>query len=265
MTRRRKRYFFIHVMRTGGTTLSRQLRRNFEPGEVYPDYDLDITHDGQFRHLELPYVMSLRDDRRAAIKLYMGHFLYVTADVLGGDFITFTLLRDPVERTLSLLKQLQRGAIDSSMQREPQRPDWRSDMTELTLEAIYDDPFNYKRLIRNHQTKVFSATRDEFPNSFLTEIDVDDARLAVAKKNLANVDVVGVTERYKEFVGELTRRFGWQLRTGGRANETDAIEIDPVFRRRIADDNAIDVEFYEYARAIGGSQPTKVTRWRTGR
>ena len=38
-----ERYLFIHVMKTGGTSLIRPLRRNFEASEFYPDNELDYA------------------------------------------------------------------------------------------------------------------------------------------------------------------------------------------------------------------------------
>src|SRR5689334_6063385 len=36
-----RRFFFVHVMKTGGTSFVFQLLRNFAPDEVYPDVALD--------------------------------------------------------------------------------------------------------------------------------------------------------------------------------------------------------------------------------
>jgi hypothetical protein len=57
-----------------------------------------------------------------------------------------TLLRDPVERTLSFLAQVRRD---------------RSDARDMPLEEIYDDPWYFDRFIHNHQTRVLSMTLEE--------------------------------------------------------------------------------------------------------
>ena len=41
------------------------------------------------------------------VRVVTGHFPLCTTDLLGGGFTTFTVLRDPVERTLSLLRRRQ--------------------------------------------------------------------------------------------------------------------------------------------------------------
>src|SRR5688572_23706339 len=81
-------------------------------------------------------------------------------------------------------------------------------------------------------------------------IEVDAGRLALAKQNLAKVDIVGLTERYEDFLDLIVDRFGWEVNRGVRANVAPPEHELPAsdeLRRRIAEDNAIDVELYEHA------------------
>jgi hypothetical protein len=230
------RFFFIHVMRTGGTTFEQQLRRSFPRAQVYPDPDLDFPGGDIMHHLQVSYLLGLPADRLDAIRLFYGHFPYVVTEMLGGDLVTFTVLRDPVDRTISLLRVMRE-----------QRAAWH----ELTLEQIYDDANMFPRLVHNHQTKLYSITREDDPQSYRDEIDVDAARLELAKRNLARVEVIGLTERYGEFLDTLRGRFGWQLSEQARLNAAGGPPEEPgALRRRIAADNAIDIEFYEYAREL---------------
>jgi hypothetical protein len=243
------RFFFIHVMKTGGMTLFQQFRQNLAREDMYPYRELDIRYDGKFRHLEIAYLLGIPQDRRDRIRLYSGHFPYVACELLGGDFVTMTLLRDPVERTISLLHQLCRHVdwIGPNHDGAEPGPDRR-------LEDVYDDPLVFESLILDHQTKIFSMTAADRPTSYRQVIAVDASRLALAKDNLARVDVVGLTEEYGAFLAELADRFGWQVRHDLRTNAIPAdSELEPVsdaFRRRIAADNAIDIEFYEYAKDL---------------
>ena len=230
------RFFFIHVMRTGGTTFEQQLRRHFPRDQVYPNPDCDLPGGDVLRHLDLSYLLALPPERRAAIRLYYGHFPSVATEMLGVDTTTLTLLRDPVERTISLLRVMR--------ERRPA-------LAGLTLEQVYDDGELFPRLIHNHQTKLFSMTRADHPQSYLDEVDVDGARLERAKANLARVDVVGITERYGEFVEGLRARFGWRFNEEARMNAALESPVEPPgLRRRIVDDNGYDIELYEYARTL---------------
>jgi hypothetical protein len=78
-------------------------------------------------------------------------------------------------------------------------------------------------------------------------LEVDERRLALAKDNLDHVDMVGVVERYDQFLRAVEARFGWsgdpstRLRVGARGDVPDAL------RRKIEKDNEADLDFYEYA------------------
>jgi hypothetical protein len=244
-----ERFFFLHVMKTGGMTLLHQFRQNFAREDIYPHRELDIRYDGKFRQFELAYLLGLPQERRDRIRLYSGHFPYVACELLGGGFVTMTLLRDPVERTVSLLHQFQREVewIGPNKAGKVQ-------VDRRALNEVYEDPVVFGSLIHDHQTKVFSMTVADQPTSYRDMITVDASRLARAKENLAEVAVVGLTEQYNEFLDDLTQRFGWQFRREVRTNatppEADVEPVSDALRARIAEDNAIDVEFYEYAKDL---------------
>jgi hypothetical protein len=230
------RCFFVHVMRTGGTTLEQQVRRNFPRAHVYPDPDIDFPDGDVMHHLEISYLLGLPIERLETIRFFYGHFPYVVTEMVADDLMTFTVLRDPVDRTLSLLRVMRE-----------QRPGWR----DRTLEEIYDDAQMFPRLIHNHQTKMFSMMRQDQPRSYRDEILVDAARLEVAKQNLARVDLIGFTEHFDEFVAKLGDRFGWRLSAAARMNAAaESCDDASDLRARVAADNAIDLELYEYARAL---------------
>ena len=85
-------------------------------------------------------------------------------------------------------------------------------------------------------------------------ITIDAGRLARAGATLESVDVVGVNERFHDFVEELRDRFGWWkdgLDDAARANvSTEPWEANAYLRDRIAADNHFDLEFYEHAREL---------------
>ena len=97
-----ERYFFIHVMKTGGRTLGRHFRGNFELDEVYPYGKLDIRYEETAStsgtHLAVSSLQNLPAERVRRIKVYSGHFPYVASEMIAGDFTRFTVLREPVER-----------------------------------------------------------------------------------------------------------------------------------------------------------------------
>lgn len=230
------RFFFIHVMKTGGTTFQQHVRNNFAPEEVYPHRELDRTPDPFQPYREIQYLLGLGPERREKIRAYLGHFPFVVADLMDLDLVTLTILRDPIDRTISYLKHCKRF--------QPQHK-------HQTLEQIYEDPLFYPMLMENHQAKVFSMTPDDRLHSILEAIKIDDRRLQIACANLERVDVLGLHEHYDEFVEEIRSRYGWKF--DDMPNQfvgTESWPVSDAFRARIAADNAADIAFYQYARGL---------------
>ena len=62
--------------------------------------------------------------------------------------------------------------------------------------------------------------------------------------------MVGLQEDFDPFCHLLETRFGWHLGEALVANHTPHVEVGPELRRRIAADNALDVELYAFAREL---------------
>lgn len=242
------RFFFAHVQKAAGTSLSVRLKREFRREQIYPDAsDADAPPaDGdvgpRFPRLGPTLLVSRLLERyavrRGEVRVVTGHFPLRTTELLDDDFVTLTLLREPVERTLSSLRHLQfRNPADRD------RP----------LEELYDDPVRYHGLIHNHMVKMFSLSPEEIVagDGIMARVEVFTAsRLAEAKSRLGGVDVLGLHDHLDEFCGELTQRFGWRLGPDVHANRTEPADVAASFRARIAADNAADAELYEYARTL---------------
>ena len=227
------RYFFVHVQKTAGTSLIGRLRNHFPERAVYPHPD-----DGDIVDcvISVDHLVERWRARGHEIRLLTGHFPLCVAEVLDVDFATFTLLRHPLDRTLSYLSHHRRSAGASS----------------LPLAEVYDDAFRFEGLVHNHMVKMFSLEPDEMTAGALTRVTFTRQRLERAKERLAGVDVVGLQERFDEFCGVLVGRYGFDLGDTIRANATrrrDA-ERPPELCERILDDNALDVELYDFAVAL---------------
>lgn len=241
-----RKFFFIKVMKTAGGTLLQQILVNFERAEVYPyeKYDADLGA----ANYDIGYLTGLSAERRDEISVFTGHFPFVAVELLGMDLTTITILRDPVERTLSYLRHCKRH---------------HDQHRDLPLEEIYEDPFFFPCFIENHQAKQFALTVDDRPQSYMDVLEVDGPRLELAKANLATVDVIGLRERFDDLLGELHHRFRWTSAAVKDRNVSRGEEggVPPSFRRRIAADNAADMEFYEFARDLCEQRrPTAVGR-----
>jgi Sulfotransferase family len=237
-------FFFVHVQKTAGTSLAIRLTNQFRESEIYPD-----PTDGDLMtvmpQLNVDVLVERWAARRDQIKVVTGHFPLATADLLGGGFTTFTVLREPVERTLSYLRHFRKMTKAAR---------------KLSLEEIYEDPLRYEGLVHNHMVKMFSLGVDELGGGVMTPVEFTPDRLEQAKAGLRRVDVVGLQETFDDFVAELESRFGWDLGEEMYANHTDHVDVDAAFRARIAEDNAFDIEFYEYAVALVAERAERAAR-----
>jgi len=243
-------------MKTGGTTLAFDLLGEMG-GAVYPS-ELDRrSPDDVEPYISVAHLMRAATARPDSIRLYSGHFAAAVCELMPIELRTLTLLREPVERTISVLRHFKARF---------ERYD------ALTLEQIYDDQFVFEYFVHDHQTKLFSAGPDDRIETFVSRLThaenlarhrglvtadasatfiADTDRLTRAQRMLAGVDVVGVTERYPDFVEALRSRFGWwpagapaEARANVSAGEGP---VSSALRGRIAGDNRYDMELYDYA------------------
>jgi hypothetical protein len=223
-------YFFVHLQKTAGTALFRRLRNHFGVEAVYPmpryqgtpetSLDVDLLRQRLARHAE-------------EVRVVTGHFPLCVADLLDRPVATFTLLREPVERTLSFLRH----------QREVEPR-----FAGAPLERIYDDPVCREGLVRNHMVRMLSLRADEMTEGALTPISFDERRLEAARTNLAErIAVMGIQEDFDAFCDLLSATWGWDLGPPQFANRTAPADASAGLRERIAGDNALDVELYRFA------------------
>lgn len=79
---------FLHIPRTGGTTLTQIAKRLYRPDQV-----LERAHE---RLAEMPPADLAR------LRFIGGHLVYGVAERLPQGHVYVTLLRDPVERAISV-------------------------------------------------------------------------------------------------------------------------------------------------------------------
>lgn len=225
-----QRWFFVHIHKTAGTALYQRLLEHFPPEAIYPTRTEQRAHKASL-HVDL--LCRRFGERRDELRMITGHFPLCTTELLGVPFTTITVLRDPVERTLSSLRDMR--------EREPM-------FRGQPLERIYEEPIRFQCLIQNHMVKMLSITPDEMTDGALTALEMGDGHLERAKRNLVErIDVWGVQEDFEELCTELTLRFRWDLGVPLIANPTKPFAVTDDFRERIANDNALDVHLYRHA------------------
>ena len=235
MTAPPQRFFFCHLQKTAGTTLIRRIRSDFPPEAVYPEQPSDPRGSGVARVISVQRLVEEWEHRGEEIRVVTGHFPLCVTEVLRAEFVTMTVLRHPLERTISYMRHHRRLTPADA---------------DLTLEEVYGDDLRFHGLIHNHMTKMLSLTPDEMEDGVLTRVEFTPERLERAKQRLSRIDVVGLQEEFESFCAELSERFGWSLDDQLAPKQHPPYELDPAFRDRILEDNADDLELYEFGRRL---------------
>ena len=126
-------------MKTAGSAFRQRLMNHFGDAAVYPTRGLDGT-DPVKLNLSVDHLRERLAARGDQIEVITGHFPLRTVELLDGRFTTLTLLRDPVERMLSYLRQQRQNPGG-----RPRAGRWRRSTTTST--AASD----------NHMTKMLVA------------------------------------------------------------------------------------------------------------
>ncbi len=231
-----ERFFFVHMQKTGGISLLMRLRRQFGEEGVYPSAS-DGDAVAVAPQLMTDVLLSRWAARKDEIRVVTGHFPLCTLELLDADFRVFTVLRHPVDRTLSYLRH----------HRQTTPAD-----RESPLEQIYEDPGNRAHFIQDHMVKMLSLRLDEMTDGMMSVVDLDRRRLRQAKRALKRMDAFGLQTELEDFAQRLMDRFGWDLGPPVHENTTRPVEVPDSFRARIAEDNRLDMELYEYGRKLLG-------------
>ena len=218
-----ERFFFVHMQKTGGVSLFMRLQREFGEQGVYPD-DSDGDPVAVSPQLMVPVLLRRWAERRDQIRVVTGHFPLCTTQLLDAKFRTFTVLREPVERTLSYLRH-HRNTTPSD--------------GEMSLEQIYEERRRFRHFIENHMVKMLSLRTGEMTDGMMTIVDLDGRRLRTAMEALAGMDAIGLQEELEPFAERLQRMYGWQLGPPVHENTTASAKVSASFRRRIAEDNRV--------------------------
>lgn len=242
-------YFFLHIPKTAGTTFDSVLHQVFDPADVCPPYDY-------------PELLRIPRADLSNYRLFRGHFYYFFERLLPARPTFLTLLRDPVERTLSLyhhicrdpshfqhhaMCSLRRGLADAVRSPELLPPNFQVTALACDLDpvgtmdaarAAHPEGFDERSVIYGKMTKCL-PTRDD---------------LASACRRLEEMKFVGIAERFDDSVRLLCSAFGWTVPGYVSLNvapaRTRRDQIPPDVLDALMRAHELDYELYEFAKSL---------------
>jgi hypothetical protein len=234
---------FIHIMKTAGTTFTSIIDAHFPLKEIAPrpSYLHEVCPDAV--NCDSPEAISALLTRYRFIR---GHFGYAQIHGLLRQPLYTTMLRKPLERTISFYEFMRRS--DSLPKREDGQQSYQILKTAAEgslLDFITNPNPTVQRSIANHQTRKLAAIDEE--------AEVADAELiASAKANLDQFLFVGLTERFQDSVFLLSYIFGWYPTTEFQSLRVakDKLlqeQLPPEMMEQFLQRNQLDLELYDYA------------------
>jgi hypothetical protein len=222
----------LHIPKTAGTTFYYFLERHFSDSEVWP---IDA---GPFEHQISDG--SLKDIDR--YKLLRSHYDYTIYRFLNRKPIYITMLRDPIERVISIYKHLYRG-IENPVLKELVEQ-------QLSLEELVRHP-KARGVVEDRQVKQLAGVIQGRALDRSIKLS-KQATLEIALMRLDEFAFFGLVERMDESIRLLCYTFEWPF-----PESYDSHNIAPSPSRRedltateikaIESVNQLDLALYKHA------------------
>jgi len=233
-----KALVFVHVPKTAGTTLSWIIQRQYPADRtiiIQPEEMLRKYRDFQ----------TLSEDARRRLLCIAGHIPFGVHRWLPQGARYITMLRDPVEWTLSFHSFVQRMPF---FDEDPDLAAFR-DVRSLNIDGFVD--FLIRSNMADLQTRHISGQMDLRnllpPHEPMTSDSLDCAK----RKLRADFECVGVVERFDESLLLMKRKLGWRNIYYQRLNVSKAragrAELPQATLNSILECNRRDVELYDEA------------------
>ena len=241
-----KSVIFLHIPKVGGTTVNKIINRQYKPNTIYRVRDDDSRH----KRIQdcVDEFKVLPSSEKEKIKVVMGHMGFGLHNFLPQPSVYITLLRDPVERTISYYYYVLRRPNHYLYQKVTSEKMSLKDCIHAGISIELD----------NSQTRIIAATKGD-SDSLIPFGQCNVEMLERAKKNLQEYFIgVGLVESFDKSLLLFKKLLNWNNIFYIKRNVTKNRPLKSDFSQEtlnlIQKQNEFDLELYRYAAELFNEQ-----------
>lgn len=241
--------FFLHLPKTGGVTVETLLKQEFDDNQICPWY----YEEDYYRGSSSPSNYSL----------FLGHVPYYAKKIIPETVYTFTIIREPVARTISAFEHIARDSFHpQNKMMNQEAPTLKQFMEHPRLGVALTNPqtrylgneFDFAYVfeqVRSHNMPIAKALH--VTNEARRKQAVEDT-FKNAIKNLESMDRFGLTDNLSVCLQEVQKDLGFVVNhevpkmnanpgSGSALEKYSAEDLDVVRKY-----NEYDLKLFEYAK-----------------
>jgi hypothetical protein len=236
---------FLHISKTGGSTLRSIIERQFQPKTLY---DLDpsyfVSDSAQYDAVIKQRVASLKADPEIGkYRCFFHPGAYGLDAILPQAASYFTFLRDPVDHFISSFY----FAVNNKTHIHHER---------IVRENLSIEDFANQLPPDNLQTRRICGTDpiDQLNNDGRLKFPLDETDLQKAKEHLSQMPIFGLMEAYDESLLLMQKTFHWKNVNYSAKNvapkRMKLKDASSNLREKLETDLALDIELYHFAETL---------------
>lgn len=234
---------FLHIPKTAGSSLRTIVYRQYSNETVFQFYDPLDNH----RKSRDELVERLKTGK-PPLRLIIGHMGFGIHKYLDGPFSYFTMLRDPIERTISTYYYIRHYSS------HPLNAQARCQSLDEFVGSYETIDNNMTRFLSQVKLQSQLSQQQIIPPGQCTREMLD-----CAKQNLKQYfKVVGLVERFDESLLLFKQAFGWHnifyKKMNVNKKRLQRQNIPAATLHKIERANELDLELYQYSKSMFDTQ-----------